>query len=182
MAEAVVPIVPGRQCGSCTMCCKVMRIDEIGKPAGLWCAQCDVGKGCRIYETRPGECRGFHCAFLRIAELGEAWRPSQSRIVLAVELDGKRLAAYVDHDRPEAWRREPFYSTLKGWAAMVPANERQIVVFIDRRAIVILPEGDVDLGTIADDEAIVTEVRAGPNGAVASAIKVKQDDPRAAQA
>jgi hypothetical protein len=27
-------LVPGRECGSCSMCCKVYNIAEINKPAG----------------------------------------------------------------------------------------------------------------------------------------------------
>lgn len=27
---------PGRQCGDCTLCCKVMAIEELAKPASAW--------------------------------------------------------------------------------------------------------------------------------------------------
>ena len=30
-------IVPGRACGGCSLCCKVMVIAELAKPAGTWC-------------------------------------------------------------------------------------------------------------------------------------------------
>src|SRR4051794_3985517 len=47
-------LVPGRACGSCMMCCKVPYIKEFEKPAGVWCKHAVAGKGCGIYESRPG--------------------------------------------------------------------------------------------------------------------------------
>jgi hypothetical protein len=35
------------------MCCKVLGITELQKPVGKWCPHCDIGKGCKIYESRP---------------------------------------------------------------------------------------------------------------------------------
>ena len=47
-------LVPGRACGTCMMCCKVPYIKEFEKPAGVWCRHAVPGKGCGIYESRPG--------------------------------------------------------------------------------------------------------------------------------
>jgi hypothetical protein len=44
-----------RSCGDCTLCCKVMAVEALGKPAGSWCSHCKPGRGCLIYETRPEE-------------------------------------------------------------------------------------------------------------------------------
>jgi hypothetical protein len=46
------------------MCCTVLRVDEIGKPAGSPCAKLAAGGGCGIHETRPGICRAYRCAWL----------------------------------------------------------------------------------------------------------------------
>jgi hypothetical protein len=46
-------LVPGRECGSCSMCCKVYNIAEISKPAGKWCSHCKPGKGCVIHDAPP---------------------------------------------------------------------------------------------------------------------------------
>ena len=48
-----------RTCGTCTLCCRVLAVVDIGKPAGAPCAHCAEGKGCRIYDSRPQECRLF---------------------------------------------------------------------------------------------------------------------------
>ena len=43
---SAMKVVPGRECGSCSLCCKVYNVPEIEKPAGKWCRHCTPGKGC----------------------------------------------------------------------------------------------------------------------------------------
>lgn len=169
-----------RSCGTCTLCCKILRIDAFRKPQGIWCAKCRPGKGCSIYAGRPEECRSFLCGFLQLEELGEEWRPSHSKIVLVSELGGMRLAAHLDPGNPTAWKSEPFYSQLKRWSHAAASSMGQIVVQIVSRAIVILPFEDVDLGPVGDDERVVTVERKTPTGTRLEALKLHKDDPRLA--
>jgi hypothetical protein len=159
----------------------LLRVVELDKPAGIWCTHCDTGKGCKIYAERPAECRQFHCGFLRSPDLKEEWRPSRCRIVLRSEFDTNRLIAQVDPERPGVWKREPFHSKLREWARNAVPLRRQVLVCIDKRTIVILPDRDVDLGIIGDDELIVTQETRGPSGLRLDALKMRRDDPRAAQ-
>jgi hypothetical protein len=78
------PDLPG-SCGSCTVCCLALRIDEFGKQAGVMCQHC-TGTGCGIYETRYQVCRGFMCGWRLLTGLGDAWRPDRSGILI-VTLD-----------------------------------------------------------------------------------------------
>ncbi len=174
------PILSGRACGSCTLCCKVLRIIELGSPQGQWCRHCDIGRGCRIYDRRPSECRSFHCGYLLWPMTGEHWFPARSKMVIVSELDGKRVAIHVDPDRPDAWRERPYHDEIRQWAISAAQQGHQIVVFIGRRAIVIFPDREVDLGPIADDERIITFEKRGPAGNVWEAVKLKADDPRIA--
>jgi hypothetical protein len=147
------------------------------------CKHCDEGRGCRIYDIRPRQCRLFNCHFLTNRNLKEIWRPSKSHIVLVVTTDGQRIGAYVDPERPGAWRREPFYSTLKTWARAAvsrPGQVGQVLVCIGKRTIVILPDRNVDLGDVESDEMVITEARNGPKGAIFDAFKIRRDDPNAA--
>jgi hypothetical protein len=179
--DAGVTIAHGRTCGSCSLCCKVMSIAALGKPQGIWCKHCEPGKGCTIYRQRPGECRQFYCSYLTTEALGEEWRPTKSRIVLseeAVAYGGSRMAAHVDPGRPDAWKAEPYYSQLKAWAVALAPERRQVIVGILRRRIVILPNKDVDVGDVADDELVMTSERRTPHGVELDAIKIKKDDPR----
>ena len=57
----------GRACGACSLCCKLLQIDEpeLKKPANEWCRHCRPGKGgCAIYDERPPVCRDFACEWL----------------------------------------------------------------------------------------------------------------------
>ena len=177
---AVAPIVPGRGCGTCTLCCKVMRIVALEKPAGEWCGHCTVGAGCSIHGQHPAECAAFHCAYLTSPALSEAWRPAKSKLVVVSEFDGRRLAIHVDPDRPNAWREEPFHSQIRQWGRTAAAQMMQVVVWVRNRAIVILPDGEVDLGPMEDDDTIVLG-EVPENGRVTlKAFRMKADDPRLA--
>lgn len=105
------------------------------------------------------------------------WLPATSKMVIVSELEGKRIAIHVDPSRPMAWREEPFYSEIKDWAIKAAHELLQVVICIKNRAIVILPDEDVDLGPIAPDERIISsEVIEGGRTRL-RAIKVKADDP-----
>ena len=168
------PLLPGRACGDCTMCCKLLAIEALRKPVGAWCAHCDAGKGCRIYDGRPQECRDYYCAYLTWPDVAEAWRPSRSKIILDFDPTGQSLRAHVDPGRPGAWKAEPYYSQLKRWAARSGAGQFLVVVMIDDRAIVVLPDRDIDLGRIGPGETIATEQTRTPGGStVVHAYKTK---------
>jgi hypothetical protein len=168
-------LLPERSCGTCTLCCKVMHIVELESPAGQWCKHCAPGKGCKIHETRPPVCRQFFCMWMYWKHAGPHWKPEKSKMVLSLELDGQRIAAHVDPSFPGAWRRSPYYEDLKRWSAVALQRRQQVSVWIDRRAIVILPDRDVDLGVVAEDELVVSLVRMTPQGEVHDAEKIKKD-------
>jgi hypothetical protein len=170
-------IAPGRSCAGCTLCCKIMGIAALEKPPGTWCKHCEPASGCRIYEQRPQECRSFLCGYLVNGQLGEEWKPSRSRLVL--ELQGPRIGVHVDPQRPDAWKREPFYSSLKRWAAAAVQDRGEIVAYIGKRVYVIFPDRDVDLGIVGEDEIIVTGESAIAGGNRPEAFKIHKDDPRA---
>jgi hypothetical protein len=77
-----------RSCGDCTLCCKVMAIEELAKPASFWCPHCKPGRGCLIYPDRPAECRSFSCLWLVNDQLDLRWKPNKSRLVLTTSEDG----------------------------------------------------------------------------------------------
>lgn len=64
-------------------------------------------------------------------------------------------------------------------AARSPGRGR-VIVKIGSRAIVVLPDKDVDLGPVGDDETIATRERRSARGITLDAIKLKRSDPRAA--
>jgi hypothetical protein len=80
-------VVPGRDCGDCTLCCSVLLIDtpQIQKQVGTACRHCSGG--CTIYQTRPEACREFLCAWRKLDILGPEWRPDLSGILAQIETE-----------------------------------------------------------------------------------------------
>lgn len=112
--------------------------------------------------------------------IDQKWFPANSKMVIVSELDGKRIAVHVDPGRPMAWKGEPFYSEIKEWAIHAANDMTQVVVCIASRAIVILPDEDVDLGHIAADERIITGEILENGRKKLRAMKLKANDPRIA--
>jgi hypothetical protein len=153
-----VSLVPGRSCGECSLCCKLLRIEAFNKPVGVWCAHCAPGRGgCTVYETRPAECRNFYCAWLTSAALGPEWRPNKCKMFLRSE--GHLLAIHVDPSDPGAWRREPFYARIKAFATKAVGTGQQVAVYVKDRVTVVLPNKELDVGTMKPgDQLVVREL------------------------
>jgi hypothetical protein len=89
--------------------------------------------------------------------LGPEWKPDVAKFLISARNNGARITAHVDQGSPHAWRREPYYSTFKTWAVKAAAQRPHmhlIDVMIGERLTVILPDRDVELGVIADDETV----------------------------
>lgn len=145
---------PGRDCGTCALCCKVFDVPVLQKPMGRWCQHCTPGKGCGIHETRPDHCRAFHCLWMLEPWLGPEWKPERSKFVITVDPASKFLLIQLDPAQPAAWKAEPYYSQIKRWAAAALENQRQVIVFLNRAMTGVLPDRDVDLGVLAANERI----------------------------
>src|SRR5581483_622768 len=102
------------------------------------------------------------------------------KFVIVAELEGTRIALHMDPGYPQAWRKEPFYTQVKDWAAVAAEQMHQVVVSIGKRAIVVFPDREVDLGLIDDDERIITWDTKTATGRRLDAVKMKADDPRIA--
>lgn len=132
----------GRRCGRCTLCCKIMEITELKKPVGSWCSHCDPGKGCRIYQERPDECRTFQCLWLMgEGHLGQEWKPDKSKLVLVTAHTGNGVEIRCDPGYPQAWRKEPFYSKIRQWAAAGRASNGTVIVLVGKASTLVAPEG-----------------------------------------
>jgi hypothetical protein len=97
-------------CGSCNACCRVYAIPEVDKPAGRWCQHCDIGKGCKIYATRPARCVDFQCLWLQSQAEGRPHlepelRPDRCKVVFAPTTNPRIMAAIAMPGNADAWRR-----------------------------------------------------------------------------
>jgi hypothetical protein len=81
-------LIPGRECGGCTVCCVVPTIDtpEIQKVSRARCRHC-VSGGCAIYDKRPQICRTYYCAWRTVDIFDEDWRPDKSGVLAMVETE-----------------------------------------------------------------------------------------------
>lgn len=70
-----------RECGTCRLCCKLLAIPTISKPAGYDCPHWTKKTRCSIYDTRPVECRRFACGWL-VDGLPMELSPHRTRIVV----------------------------------------------------------------------------------------------------
>lgn len=160
-----------RLCGDCTLCCKVMAIEELAKPASHWCLHCKPGRGCTIYADRPTECESFNCIWLVNDLLDEQWKPNKSKLVLTTSEDGIEIRC--DPGFPDAWRKEPYHSQICAWAVSGETNDVTVVVVVGQRMILVTPDREFDLGIVGPDERIVRELEGTK---VVGATVVKESD------
>ena len=145
-----------KSCGDCTLCCKVMAIEELAKPVSRWCPHCKPGRGCLIYGDRPAECRSFSCLWLVNELLDECWKPNRSRFVLTTSEDG--IEVRCDPGFPDAWRKEPYRSEIREWAISGETHDVTVVVTIGQKMILVTRDREFDLGVVRPDERIVREL------------------------
>ena len=67
------------RCGDCTLCCELLPINWLNKPANVLCKFCD--KGCAIHATKDKECKNFECAYFQSKNAHIDLRPDNSKII-----------------------------------------------------------------------------------------------------
>jgi hypothetical protein len=151
MEESLVPVVTGRACDGCTLCCKMLSITELRKPMGEWCPHAVRGEGCSTYENRPQSCRDFHCLWLSTAEMPDYWRPDRCNMVVAGEATGTVISIIVDPGHEESWTKDPYHRDINIWARQ---GRWRVQVLTVGQGWVIFPEQDLFLGERKVDDQI----------------------------
>jgi hypothetical protein len=160
-------LVPGRSCGTCSLCCKVYPVLELDKPAGQWCRHCVPGSGCAVHPDRPRSCRQFFCAWRLDPNLGPEWKPEACRFVLSADPAHAALTVMVDPGMPLAWKREPYYSRLKQFSEAALRQDRKVLVNLKGSITVVLPDRDVPVGAIGPGDEIAVWREGAAYGAAA---------------
>lgn len=166
-----------KQCGSCSLCCKTMVIPELKKPKDSWCPNFLRGVGCGIYADRPNSCRDFICYWLIDPALGPEWKPDRCKMVLDARQDW--LVVHVDPTATRPWRQDPYFSYLVEMSARNIARGARVLVMERGRTIIILPDGDVDLGVVTPKDRIVVTQTRGPGRPAWQARVIAGEDPAA---
>lgn len=144
---------PARSCGSCMVCCKVVKVAELDKPAGRWCVNARPGVGCVIHDERPRSYQVFTCMWLGSDMLPDEWKPDRARFVVAVESNGA-LQILCDPAQPAAWRREPYHTQIRRWAEHGMNISKPVLLMVGDRASVILPNTELPLGVIEPGDEV----------------------------
>jgi hypothetical protein len=79
-----------RECGGCTLCCRLLPVKPLGKFAGQRCVHQRTGKGCAVYHKLPQvsvACAVWTCRWLTNDDTGNLRRPDRSHYVIDVMPD-----------------------------------------------------------------------------------------------
>ena len=163
-AEPDAHVVPGRECGGCTLCCKVYAIPEIDKPGGKWCTHCKPGRGCTIHDKLPKQCAEFNCLWRTQASLPAHWKPDQAKMVVTIHPRNGNIYVQVDPGMPSAWRRQPFYDQLREWWKNNLHKGWYVIVYVNELATLILPNQDMPLGRLTPEDVLVVRQTSEANG------------------
>lgn len=71
-----------RKCGRCSLCCKLLPMPELKKPANTPCRYQRFGKGCTVYARRPLSCQTWSCRWLLGVDTGDMPRPDHCHYVI----------------------------------------------------------------------------------------------------
>lgn len=116
-----------RGCGPCNLCCKLLNVPDIGKPALMTCWWTGLHGGCIRHGEKQADpalmaCGQFKCLWLASQDRedpGEVWprhwRPDVSKIVFGPQDrdDPKLMHVHVDPERPTAWREPEIYDFMQ---------------------------------------------------------------------
>ncbi len=85
-----IPLVPGRECGTCNVCCVALTINEpplLQKVQGVRCRHNQTDNLCAIYASRPDTCRTFFCGFRHLSWIKPTLRPDVSGVLVRMQAE-----------------------------------------------------------------------------------------------
>lgn len=135
----------GRSCGDCTLCCTLLAVDALSKPARVPCqheckpsppVRTPTGErvkigGCGIYKDRPQACRDFTCAWLVNKSIPDYWYPHLSRMLIdfsVPKVGPPVMRIHVHPDSAMRWREEPFASDVAKWTRWADAKKLRLAI------------------------------------------------------
>ncbi|MDJ0787247.1 MAG: hypothetical protein QNK05_10610 [Myxococcota bacterium] len=100
-------VASDRACGECTLCCRVLRVDELRKLGGTPCPELSSDPpGCGIHATRPSICRRYRCLWLQ-GGLEEDERPDALGAVVDLLTEGAVTYLAIREAEPGELARNP---------------------------------------------------------------------------
>ncbi len=133
-----------RSCGTCSLCCSVLRVDELSKRAGDDCRHQQGERGCGIYTDRPTICRAYQCLW-RQGGLEEDERPDETGGIVDLETMGIGLRLGIRMRRLEEFdAASKLRAIAERYRSQMPVriSDADDVMNPDRPFRVLLPEGE----------------------------------------
>lgn len=88
-----------RECGPCTLCCKLLAVQELQKPVGKYCKHAKFGCGCQIYADRPSTCQSFECLWVADDEaIPVKFHPSVYKFFFYMTKNQDGVILYCDYN------------------------------------------------------------------------------------
>ena len=119
-------------CGACNLCCRLLAVPDIHKPARMLCWWTNIHGGCSRQHEKPQTfdpnhelmaCAQFECLWLasqahedESKRMPRHLRPDQSHIVMGPQdrHDDTLIYIQVDPDHPTAWKEPEIQHHLQG--------------------------------------------------------------------
>lgn len=139
-----------RSCSDCSLCCRLVPVKELNKPAGTRCQYQRFKVGCAVYGDRakmPASCRLWNCRWLVNDDAANLPRPDRAHLVIDImpdfvvmTINDQRVEVpvvqvWIDPNYPDAHREPAFREYLarrgeEGDAALIRyGNEAGLVIF-----------------------------------------------------
>lgn len=142
-----------RQCGGCTLCCKLVPVRSLRKPANHKCTY-QTSKGCGVYHKPgfPPECGMWSCRWLTDDDTSTLHRPDRAHYVVddvpdlvtvrddtgaTPNRDLYVVQVWVDPAHPDAWQDKALLHYIEHRGAL--HGEAMLVRFGSAQALAVIP-------------------------------------------
>ncbi len=148
-----------RRCGTCSLCCTVMGVKELGKEKDVKCELLTPMGKCSIYGEHPASCKEFQCLWLQ-GLLPSYMQPNRVQAVATSTDEGTNLVFHVPRSERGNWKRGKFREYLTFLASKGIVS---IIICGDERLVFGSPEGvDAFFDEVSVDQMTVTRLRLEP--------------------
>ena len=133
-----------RECGACSLCCEVLRVDDLRKLGGVRCLYQRPEGGCGIYAERPAICRDYRCLWLA-GGLEDGDRPDGLGAVLDLVAEGGGLWLEIREAEPRVFdRSQRLREIAEEYRLSMPVRVTDVgdVLDAERSYRVLLPDGE----------------------------------------
>ena len=89
------------------------------------------------------------------AQLGEEWRPDRSKFIVNFRPEEGRFVVNVDSASPNAWRQEPYLSTLKRLSGELLERQTYVQIIAGTKIIYLTPEDETVIDKPANPDTQV---------------------------